>query len=72
MNLRRNIGKLGATGNTVLTLICVGLLGGIPALTKTGRNRAATNPRENFMITRKERLSHSQVEMGRDGYPRLD
>jgi hypothetical protein len=68
LNLRRNIGKLGATGNTVLTLIGGGLLGGTSALTKTGRNRAATNPRENFMITEKENFLHSQGEMG---YPKV-
>ncbi|KAF8497051.1 hypothetical protein F5888DRAFT_1634559 [Russula emetica] len=59
--------KLGAKDNTAPTLICVELLGGSPALTRTGRNRAAANPSENFMITEKERFLHSQDEMWRDG-----
>jgi hypothetical protein len=33
-------------------------------LTRTGRNRAAANPRENFMITEKEIFSYSQGETG--------
>lgn len=35
--------------------------GGAPELTKTG-NRAAANPREDFMITENERFLHSQGE----------
>jgi len=55
---------LGATDNTALTSICIELLGGGPALTRTGRNRAAADPRENFMSTEKERFQHSQGETG--------
>ena len=57
MNLRSSsIGEsLGAADNRALTLICAELLGGISALTRTGRNRVAANPRENFMITESQR-----------------
>jgi hypothetical protein len=51
-------------------LICVESLGGIPALTRTGRNRAAINPIENFMameFTEKERFLHGQGERRRNG-----
>jgi hypothetical protein len=47
------------------------LLGGIPALTRTGRNRAAANPRENFMITKKKRFLQSQGETRRDGLSKV-
>jgi hypothetical protein len=55
---------LGATDNTTLTLICIELLCGDQALTRTGRNRAAANPRENFMTTKKERFLHSHGKRG--------
>ena len=60
--------QFGATDKTVLTSICFEL-GRDQALTRTGRNRTANHPRGNFMAT--EPL-HSQGEMGRDGYPRLN
>jgi len=62
---------LGPRDNTALTLICVESLGGIPALTRTGRNRAAANSRENFMITEEEILLDSQGETGRDGLSKV-
>lgn len=51
--------KLGVTNNTELTSI---FIDGDPALTRAGRNRAAANPRETFMITEKEIYLHSQGE----------
>jgi hypothetical protein len=40
-------------------------------LTRTGRNRAAANPRENFMITQKKIFLQSQGETRRDGLSKV-
>ena len=48
------------------------LLDGNHALTGMGRNRAAANPRENFMATEREISLRSQSETGCNDYPRVE